>query len=75
MPAIKPEFVTDVEICVDRIIETVGKKIVFAMPLALGKPNQMVNALYLRAKKDPSINLTIKPTPSSIFSINVMKLY
>ena len=72
MAATQPELVKDVETCVDRIIEAVGNKIVFGMPLALGKPNHIVNALYLRAKNDPAIDLTIitalsleKPTPSS----------
>ncbi len=66
------ERVRDVETCVDRILETVGYKIVFGMPLALGKPNHIANALYLRAKNDPAIDLTIitalsleKPSPSS----------
>ena len=72
MAATQPELVRDVETCVDRILETVGYKIVFGMPLALGKPNHIANALYLRAKNDPAIDLTIitalsleKPTPSS----------
>ncbi len=45
--------------CVDDIIDRVGKNIVFGMPLALGKPNHLANALYRRAKLDPSIQLTI----------------
>ncbi len=66
------KFVNHVEECVDRIIDTVGHTIVFAMPLALGKPNHLVNALYRRAKSNPGISLTImtalsleKPSPSS----------
>jgi len=59
MAATKPEFVRDAETCVDRIIDAVGKNIVFAMPLALGKPNHIINAHYLRAKQDPDIRLTI----------------
>nr|WHW29596.1 putative acetyl-CoA hydrolase [uncultured bacterium] len=49
----------DIEKCVDAIIDKVGKNIVFGMPLGLGKPNQLVNALYKRAKNDPSIKLRI----------------
>ena len=49
----------NVETCVDDVIREVGKKIVLGLPLALGKPNQFVNALYQRAKKDPEIDLTI----------------
>lgn len=66
------QFLNDVEACVDRIIETVGRKIVFGIPLALGKPNHLANALYLRAKNNPAIDLTIitalsleKPAASS----------
>ncbi len=55
----KPIHFSDVSSCVDRIIETVGKTIVFGMPLALGKPNHLINALYQRAKSDPQIDLTI----------------
>ena len=47
----------DVEKCVDAIIAKVGKRIVFGMPLGLGKPNHLVNALYLRAKSDPEHSL------------------
>ena len=52
-----PVYYQDVEKCVDDVISKVGKKIVFGMPLGLGKPNQFANALYRRAKKDPSIQL------------------
>ena len=55
----KPAYYRDMDKCVDDIIEQVGRRIVFGMPLALGKPNQLVNALYARAKQDPRIHLTI----------------
>jgi len=54
-----PEFFNQVDKCVDAIIDKVGKTIVFGMPLGLGKPNQLINAFYRRAKKDPRIKLTI----------------
>jgi acyl-CoA hydrolase len=44
---------------VDAIIEKVGKTIVLAMPLGLGKANHIANALYARAAADRSIRLTI----------------
>ena len=50
---------TEVEACVDAVIKKVGKDIKLGIPLAAGKPNQFVNALYQRAKQDPSIQLTI----------------
>lgn len=54
-----PVNLTTVEDCVDQIIATVGKDIVLGVPLALGKPNQLVNAIYRRATQDSSINLRI----------------
>jgi len=52
-------FLDDVEKCADEILNKVGKKVVFGMPLGLGKPNELTNALYRRAKNDTSIELTI----------------
>jgi acyl-CoA hydrolase len=47
------------ERCVDTIIERVGKRIVLGAPLGIGKPNALLNALYARAKADPSIHLEL----------------
>jgi acyl-CoA hydrolase len=62
----------DLEQCVDAIIERVGKRVVFGMPLGLGKPSELINAMYARAKQDPDIHLKIltalsleKPAPGS----------
>ena len=43
----------------DAIVERVGKTIVLALPLGLGKANHIANALYARAVADRSIKLTI----------------
>jgi acyl-CoA hydrolase len=43
----------------DAIVEKVGKTIVLALPLGLGKANHIANALYAKAAADPSIRLTI----------------
>ena len=43
----------------DAVIERVGKSIVLALPLGLGKANHIANALYARAVADRSIRLTI----------------
>jgi acyl-CoA hydrolase len=58
------------EEAVDLILATVGKRVVLGVPLGLGKPNVLVNALYRRAKADASISLEIltalsleKPVP------------
>ncbi|MRT18730.1 acetyl-CoA hydrolase, partial [Vitellibacter sp. q18] len=45
--------------CVDAIIERVGNKIVLGLPLGLGKPVPLVNAIYQRAKDDASLSLKI----------------
>ncbi len=45
--------------CADAIIDRVGKNIVLGTPLALGKPNQLINEIYRRAKEDSSIRLRI----------------
>jgi acyl-CoA hydrolase len=41
------------------IVERVGKTIVLALPLGIGKANHIANALYARAVADRSIRLTI----------------
>jgi acyl-CoA hydrolase len=43
----------------DAIVARVGKTIVLALPLGLGKANHIANALYAKAVADPSIRLTI----------------
>ena len=45
--------------CVDLAIERVGRHLVVGAPLALGKPVQLLNAFYARARRDPSISLHI----------------
>jgi acyl-CoA hydrolase len=43
----------------DAIVTRVGKTIVLALPLGLGKANHIANALYAKAAADRSISLTI----------------
>jgi acyl-CoA hydrolase len=43
----------------EAIIARVGKKVVLALPLGLGKANHVANALFARAAADPSIDLRI----------------
>ncbi|HZC55697.1 MAG TPA: acetyl-CoA hydrolase/transferase C-terminal domain-containing protein [Xanthobacteraceae bacterium] len=43
----------------EAVVERVGKTIVLALPLGLGKANHIANALYDKAAADPSIKLTI----------------
>ncbi|PKQ06382.1 MAG: acetyl-CoA hydrolase [Alphaproteobacteria bacterium HGW-Alphaproteobacteria-11] len=55
----QPERFDDAEQLADTIVARVGRKIVMALPLGLGKPNHIVNALTARAIADPSISLSI----------------
>lgn len=55
----KPFYCSDIEVCVDELIDRVGKYIVIGIPLGIGKPNSVVNALYQRAKADPELRLKI----------------
>lgn len=50
---------TDVKDCAEEIINALDKNIVLGIPLGIGKPMQIVNELYRRAKADPSIQLRI----------------
>src|SRR5262245_33722184 len=57
--AMRPVAFEDPDRLADAIIERVGKNIVLALPLGLGKANHVANALFARAAADPSINLRI----------------
>ena len=54
-----PEYLSSVEECVERAISAVGPNLVVGVPLGLGKPNQLINAFYRRARSDSGIHLTI----------------
>jgi hypothetical protein len=49
----------DPDAIADAILRAVGKRVVLALPLGLGKANHIVNALYARAAADRSISLSI----------------
>lgn len=53
------EKLNDLEACVDRVIEHCGRELVVGLPLGLGKPVALVNALYARARRDPRLSLTL----------------
>ncbi|HLW74836.1 MAG TPA: acetyl-CoA hydrolase, partial [Gammaproteobacteria bacterium] len=54
-----PQNFTDPEACVEALIARVGKTLVVGTPLGIGKPNLLLNALYRRAARDPSLRLRI----------------
>lgn len=54
-----PEYHHKAESVAERILETIGRRILLALPLGLGKANSIANALFDRAVADPSIDLTI----------------
>jgi acyl-CoA hydrolase len=51
------EILSSVEQCVEKTIAAVGKNLVVAAPLGLGKPVQLINAFYQRAAADPTLSL------------------
>jgi acyl-CoA hydrolase len=53
------ELSSALEAVVDDVLDVLGGRIVMGLPLALGKPNRLVNAFYARARRDPSIRLDI----------------
>ena len=54
-----PDRFDDPDRVADAIIARVGKNLVLALPLGLGKANHVANALFARASADPSIRLHI----------------
>ncbi|MDP3859680.1 MAG: acetyl-CoA hydrolase/transferase C-terminal domain-containing protein [Stagnimonas sp.] len=67
-----PTVLDSVEAAVDALIAQLGKDLRIGLPLGLGKPIELINALYARAKADPDLSLTIltalsleKPAPGS----------
>ncbi|HET7850966.1 MAG TPA: acetyl-CoA hydrolase/transferase C-terminal domain-containing protein [Pseudolabrys sp.] len=58
-PAGGPQIHDDAAQVAAAIVERVGRSIVLALPLGLGKANHIANALYAMAAADRSIKLTI----------------
>jgi acyl-CoA hydrolase len=54
-----PLFIDSIEASVDHILDTIPGDIVLGIPLAVGKPNPFVNALYRRIKGNPARRLRI----------------
>ena len=54
-----PLFMDSMEAAVDHVLDTIPGDIVLGIPLAVGKPNPFVNALYRRIKANPARKLRI----------------
>ena len=54
-----PDRFDDPDRVADAVLDRVGKDIVLALPLGLGKANHVANALFARAASDASIRLHI----------------
>ncbi len=54
-----PRLFDDVAECVETTLARVGPRIGLALPLGIGKPHPLANEFYRRARRDPSIKLTI----------------
>ena len=55
----EPLIIDSIEACVDHLLDTISGDIVLGIPLGVGKPNPLVNALYRRIKSNPSRALRI----------------
>ena len=67
-----PQMFDDVGEIVNEALRRVGKRVVLALPLGIGKPNLIANEFFRRARADASLDLTIftalslrKPSGSS----------
>ena len=67
-----PQMFDDVGEIVEEALRRVGKRVVLALPLGIGKPNLIANEFFRRARGDVTLDLTIftalslrKPTGSS----------
>src|SRR5262245_11869551 len=54
-----PQLFDDVGEIVEEALRRVGKKVVLALPLGIGKPNLIANEFFRRARADASLDLTI----------------
>ncbi len=54
-----PQWHTNADQIIDAMVDKLGKVLIVALPLGLGKPVPLVNALYARAKQDSELQLTL----------------
>ena len=54
-----PQMFDDVGEIVEEALRRVGKRVVLALPLGIGKPNLIANEFFRRARADAALDLTI----------------
>ena len=54
-----PELFNDVGECVDAALRQIGRRVVLALPLGIGKPVAIANEFWRRARRDSTLQLTI----------------
>jgi acyl-CoA hydrolase len=54
-----PERLAGFDAAVEATFARVGRRVLLGAPLAIGKPNGLINAFYRRASADPTVALTI----------------
>ncbi len=54
-----PRLFDDVGECVEATLRRLGPTLVIGAPLAIGKPNALLNEFFRRAARDPAIKLTL----------------
>ena len=54
-----PQMFDDVGEIVEEALRRVGKRVVLALPLGIGKPNLIANEFFRRARADATLDLTI----------------
>ncbi|MDH4287545.1 MAG: acetyl-CoA hydrolase [Aquincola sp.] len=52
-------YIDRIDAAVDHVLDTIQGEIVLGLPLGIGKPNPLVNALYRRVKANPARKLRI----------------
>ena len=54
-----PQHHSEPASCAKAIIDRVGHELVVAVPIGIGKPNLLLNALYRQVENDPRLKMTI----------------
>ena len=75
-----PERIDSMPTCVEHILQACGGQLRAATPLALGKPNRLLNALYRRIAEDATTSLKLftalslaRPAPGSGLQARFLK--